>query len=861
MMKRLLFALCMLVLVTCQSIAVPAHSNRMKVKQPDGSLVTIQLHGDEWLHFNTTGDGYTVVKNQNGYYVYAEVENGLLKPTTLIAHDADQRTTAERTFLAGMEKYQKPKMSSQTETIKKNVLQHQQETLNKRRVSGKRAAQYDYNNFLGLVILVQFNDKEFSHADYPAIAYDMFNADNYEGYIDSQGIMQECTGSVRDYFSDNSGGKFKPEFDIYGPYTIDYSQYDANGTTNAPTLINAAINAADGDIDYSAYDRDNNGFVDMIYFIFAGNGANYGGNDSRLFWPHRSVVYNPQTYRYVMKDGVYLSDYASSVELYGWTESPSTVAIDGIGTICHEFSHVLGLPDFYDSDYENSGGRSNHPNKWSVMADGSYNNIGRTPVGYSLYERYSVGFIDEPQKIEAEGSYTLEPLYSSYTGYRIDTPKDDEFFLLENRQKNAFKWDADLPGSGMLVYRVDFSDPYVWNNNKVNCDPSHNYYELIRACGAHQNFQEGYYDSADDAFPGGGNVKELNNSTTPASLNTWSGEPVKWGLSDIKMTDGLITFDVDNAYVLKSLTLPETASVGEGMKKKLELTIKPNINTFELNWESKNPEIATVDQEGYVTGVSIGSCDITVTGDNNISATCHVTVVNMDGFNIAEFKEGEIGAEVLLRLNDAQVLYKYLSKVYVRDATGTLTLNDLGLDVQKNDRLNGVFFVKLGSSNSMLQAMKSENTSIDDIDISAGAQVEPREVNFEDLSEEDYSDFVIVHAVRFEKINGYCYAVSDNKRVRVYTKFGSSVASLPSNYDGKYYDVEAIFGTERVGGNVIDEFYLMKTPVEVDSPSGINDIHLDSTQSSGQGYNLNGMRIESNYKGVVIKNGKKFIIK
>ena len=384
---------------------------------------------------------------------------------------------------------------------------------------------------------------------------------------------------------------------------------------------------------------------------------------------------------------------------------------------------------------------------------------------------------------------------------------------------------------------------------------------MIRACGAHQNFQEGYYDSADDAFPGGGNVKELNNSTTPASLNTWSGEPVKWGLSDIKMTDGLITFDIDNAYVLKSLTLPETVSVGEGMKKKLELTIKPNINTFELNWESKNPEIATVDQEGNVTGVSIGSCDITVTGDNNISATCHVTVVNIDGCNIAEFKEGEIGAEVLLRLNDAQVLYKYLSKVYVRDATGTLTLNDLGLDVQKNDRLNGVIFVKLGSSNSMLQAMKSENTSIDDIDISAGAQVEPREVNFEDLSEEDYSDFVIVHAVRFEKINGYCYAVSDNKRVRIYPKFGSSVASLPSNYDGKYYDVEAIFGTERVGGNVTDEFYLMKTPVEVDSPSGINDIHLDSTQSSGQGYNLNGMRIESNYKGVIIKNGKKIIIK
>ena len=507
-------------------MAVPAHPKSVKVQQPDGSFVTIRLHGDEWMHFTTTEDGYSVVKDQHGYYVYADLKGGKLEATSQVAHDFKQRSATEKAFLTSVSKYQAPAMKAE-KAVEKNRVQQQQ----RRALASRRAT--NYSNFRGLVILVQFTDKTFSRTDYPTIANNMLNKKNYTGY-DSE----EYTGSVRDYFSDNSGGLFQPQFDVVGPVTVNYSQY--NGNDYSLEITNAAIDAVDNQVDFSVYDGDNDGVVDLVYFIIAGNGSNYSGNNSGLWWPHRSCILKEEngSYSYKYADGVQLWDYASSVELCGWTSDPESVIIDGIGTICHEFSHVLGLPDFYDADYEKSGGQSIHPGDWSVMAGGSYNNDGRTPVGYSLYERYSVGFTAEPTKITAKGAYTLEPLYLNQKGYRIDSPVANEFFLLENRQQSAFKWDEYLPGSGLLVHRVDQTDMSVWSSNKVNCDPSHNYYEIIRACGTDVS---GQYD----VFPGPGAVTELDNNTTPANLKTWSGEETIWGLYGIHEDGTNIAFTVN----------------------------------------------------------------------------------------------------------------------------------------------------------------------------------------------------------------------------------------------------------------------------------------------------------------------------
>ena len=159
-MKRISVLMCAMLLSVCAAMAIPAHKGSMKMQQPDGSYVTIRLHGDEWLHFNTTTDGYSVVKDERGYYVYAELSDGQLVATQVVAHDAALRDAGETAFLADVKKYLTPEMEVCTANLKQQMKARQEQTL-----AARKAAQYDYNNFRGLVILVQYNDKEFSRAD------------------------------------------------------------------------------------------------------------------------------------------------------------------------------------------------------------------------------------------------------------------------------------------------------------------------------------------------------------------------------------------------------------------------------------------------------------------------------------------------------------------------------------------------------------------------------------------------------------------------------------------------------------------------------------------------------------------------
>ena len=827
--------------------AVPAHPGTVKVQQPDGTTVTLRLVGDEWRHMQTTVDGYTVVKNTRGYYVYAEKRNGQLHATTQVAHDASERSAKEQAFLADVKKYQAADMDEQTVLMRQRVQELQQETL-ARRAQGNRAT--DYSKFKGLIILIEFNDKSFSRDDYQEIITDMVNKEGYTGYD-----YQQFTGSVRDYFSDNSGGKFQPQFDIAGPYKVDYSQYDCpiRGENKCMDILMAAIDSADvvGGINFKNYDGDGDGYVDLVYFIVAGNGANYSGNDENLWWPYRSYIYDPKTWSWISKDGVYLRDYASSVELQGWTAQPETIKLDGIGTICHEFSHVLGLPDFYDSDYAESGGESVTPGVWSVMDHGCYMNDARTPVGYSLYERYSVRFCDAPEVINGEGSYTLDPLHSSFKGYRINTPVTNEYFLLENRQKNAFKWDAYLPASGMLVHRVDRTKNGVWTSNKVNANPEHNYYEVVWANGKDNAHSTG------DVFPGSQGVRTLNNATSPANLKSWAGKDTEWGLTNIYMLAGQVTFDVENTYILRELALPEADTVGVGLRSQLKAVITPEYAHYELTWTSSNDEVATVDEQGRVTGVKAGTCTISVTSDNGLLATCKLTVQEMEIAGVDEFLQKEVDAEVALKLDGAQVVYAVSTsdEAYVRDAKGSIMLKNTGLGLKTNDVLDGFIFAKVGQENRMMQALGIVGKTDDaGLERTEGEAAEPREVTLENLTEKDYSDLVLVKAVKFVKETNV-WAVSGDKRARVYNKFRNKGIKVPSNYDGHYFDVTAIYGTGVVDGEVVDELYMTASPVEVDAPTGIRTVTFDDG-AEGPLYNLHGQRVDSSHRGLVISKGR-----
>lgn len=851
-MKKLIrIGMMMVMLAVATTIsAVPAKRGAVKVQQPDGSEITIMLHGDEWLHFNTTADGYSVVKNNDGFYVYAEKQDGQLKATTLVAHDAEQRQATELAYLAGIQKYLRPEMTAQAAKMKQETEAREADKRAAHMNAGnnRRAAQYDYNNFRGLVILIEYNDKSFSRSDYKNIMNDMINKENYTGFGGNV-----YTGSVRDYFSDNSLGKFKPEFDVRGPYKVDYSQYYPESTNNVYPILMDAINKADADgVDFSKYDGDNNGQVDLVYFIVAGYGANYGGNDQRLWWPHRSQLW-------AYKDGVYISDYASSVEMYGW--SPNG-AIDGIGTICHEFSHVLGLPDFYDTNYSNDGKpQANHPGIWSVMAGGSYENYGRTPVGYSLYERWSVGFCDDPQEVTF-GDYTLNPLYQNAEGYKIKTPKNKEYFLLENRQKNQFKWDTYLPASGMLVHRVEGEGNSYWQNNQVNANPDHMYYEVVRANGDDAKNQY-------DVFPSSGTYlkTELSNGSSPATLKTWDGTNNEYALSQIKMQSGIISFKV-SGYEVESMAIDPAVieELGVGVTMQLTAVVTPSYAPTSLTWNSDNEQIATVDDNGVVKGISPGTCTITVNSDNLQQGYCQVTVKALQPYSIAEFKQEPVGVNRLLQLTNAEVLFAYTKNdtktVYLRDATGCIMLTKANLDIKTNDIVSGTVYMQTGLTNSIYQAVGVEGTNDENLTISEGPGAQPREVNIDDLSEADYCDLIVVKATKIERNSGL-WAYGDNNRARIWAGNFGIPAGVPSgNLSSLYFDVTGVYATDIVSGNVVNEINVTKAVEKVDGPTGIKSIaNSQQLKANSQVYNLQGQRVSNSYKGLVIVNGKKVIKK
>ena len=850
-MKRLSLSLMAVLFSIAIFYARPAHRGVARVVQPDGTTLSIRLVGDEYLHYNTTADGYSVVRRDDGAYVYATKNSeGQLAPTAMLAHDEGERSLEEHRYVKDMGRIV-PQLTAQAAQSRRL-----NQAARARQLSQSRAKRYDYSKFRGLVILVEYNDCPFSYDDYADIMEEMINADDYTGNsrtnIDEYGIS--CTGSVRDYYRDNSNGMFVPTFDVVGPVKVNRSQYYVNGTRNGIQLMIDACTAADSRVNFKDYDVNGDGVVDMIYFIFAGLGSYVQGNDSRLLWPHQSDI---SYYGNVRKDGVYLGRYACSNELLGGTEWS---VLEGIGTMCHEFSHVLGLPDFYDTNniYD---GRCVHPDTWSVMAGGADFNYGRMPCCFSLFERYALGFAN-PQVISEAGTYSLEALHSSNTGYRLKTPEKKESFYIENRQK--VKWDSALPGHGMLIFRVDSTGQAAWElENSVNDNPNHPYYELLRAGGVKSNNISVSVGASSDPFPGTSRVTAINNETQP-SLKTWTGKSNSIAFRNIKESNRVITFEAYDVDVLTSIAFSsDEYKLAVGTSLQLTTLQVPESATCTLHFSSDDESVATVDGGGLVTGMSEGVCHITVTANDRLTAMCTVTVsLRNDIPDIASFRAMEEGDNALLKLTDAQVLYVYGDEVYVRDTTGSLILNGAGLDVKRNDVLNGSIFGHLTYSNLMPQLVPLDgSTQADDISVSSGDAAVPTVLYGEELTADHYADMVLVKGLTLVR-DGGIFAVIGDRRVRLWNKFQikSPKISLPSNLLNKYYDVTAIYGTDVVNGNVIEELYVLSSPVEGTAPDAVRAPQSQEL-SPEYTYNMQGQRVAENFKGIVIRGGRKYLQK
>lgn len=581
-MKKYLFTLLMCLATSISVYAIPAYPYPVKLTMPDGSTLTIVGHGDEFRHYATTADGYTIVRGEDMFYHYAAIENGELVPTAMVAHDEEVRTFAERNFLAEREKYLMP--SNETKRIAR--LQEKEEV--KRRITTS-------DNYKGLVVLVNYTDRKFRLGT-EALSHfnDMMNADGWTSYQDL-GRTFMVTGSVRDYFRDNSYGRFNPTFDVVGPVDINYNSTYCRGGNNMGYILNSIINTIDGSVDFSKYDSDGDGVVDMVYFIFAGYPSSNMGNNSNYLWPHASDL---GYYIGNKKDGKYLGRYACSTELYGW-ESQGNQELNGIGTICHEFSHVLGYMDHYDT----ADGGHETPNSWDVMDDGSYNgNYMSCPAGYNAYERYTGGFLAPTRlTLNDDGEvFTMGNLQENEAAYLIKTPVAKEFFLLENRQK--VKWDASLPGHGMLVWRVDSTNINRWYNNQVN-STDHPYFQLIRANG----WKGQGKDSQSDPFPGSRGVTSITNTTSPASLLTYAKKQNDITLMKIRESNGVISFTVVQKDGMDNSgpTLPEGVIFYESFNDCNGVGGNDGI------WSSsQKPEVFATDNEGwtYKTGAGLNQC-------------------------------------------------------------------------------------------------------------------------------------------------------------------------------------------------------------------------------------------------------------
>lgn len=448
-------------------------------------------------------------------------------PITQIAEDGTEQTI----FLFGDEHYH---WSSTTPDAPCPISEQERITMPRRIIAEQKMA-IDLNIApRGLVILVNFKNKEFSTADREEMDQ-MLNGENYHREYDYTSSQEQihvvADGSARQYYIDQSMGQYKPHFDVVGPYKVakDFTYYGKNDASdqepNVPEMIYEACCLADADgVDFSLYDNDEDGIVDFVYVIYAGYGEADGGSTSTI-WPHTYWM-SYTSYKNALFDGKKIDTYACANEIEYASKQHC-----GVGTFVHEFSHVLGLMDLYTTN------NANHKTMgaWDIMDYGPYNNSGNTPPAYSAYERFFLGWLKPTLLTKAGASVTLHELQTNNVAAVIsetdvfnmigNDPSPTTFYMLENRQQKG--WDQYIPGHGLMLTKIKYS--YTkWNSNTINNTKTNMGVDLIEADGSAPNSNHG---KASDLFPEG-STKYTN---IPGH-----------GISNITETDGVISFDINN---------------------------------------------------------------------------------------------------------------------------------------------------------------------------------------------------------------------------------------------------------------------------------------------------------------------------
>lgn len=368
-MKNIFLIAILFVVTWAETMAVPAKPGLNTLTMSDGTTLNVQMLGDEWNHGLATADRLTIALGDDGFFYY--VVSGEI--TDVRAHDVANRSASELLFVNA-------NRDQMTMTALKEAKADKMRAVRPRGISLKETQIPNNGSPRVPIILVQYTDKSMSHTKAQFEAHYKTNAK-----------------SVFNYFKDQSNGLYTPQFDIYGIYTLPSSRatYGENNNRGidkgVATMVADAINKAGNDIDWSLYDNDGNGEADVCIVVYAGVGESQASRTlPESIWPCQwslsdAVGYSGDGPGAVERNGVIIDLFAVFNELDGSDDNGTT--LDGIGTFCHEFSHCLGLPDFYDTTNRGYFGMS----RWSLMAQGCYNDNGNTPIGYSAYEKNFMG--------------------------------------------------------------------------------------------------------------------------------------------------------------------------------------------------------------------------------------------------------------------------------------------------------------------------------------------------------------------------------------------------------------------------------------------------------------------------------------
>lgn len=438
-MKKLYLMLSMLFAFGMAANAVPAKKLQKVITLANGTQVSVELRGDEYLSWweGTDGTAYRTTATDENVFEAFDLE--AQKPAA-----AARRARTEQGRVARLARV-------------KNSLKGADDKM--RGLGGDHITYKGVKK--GLVVLVDFKNKKFA---------DGHDLEYYKNVINGKDFTDEeegYVGSVRDYFLAQSNGQFELDFDVVGPVTMskNYGYYGGDSQYQKDDkvyeMIKEACDGIQDQVNLKDYDWDGDGEADQVFFLYAGLGQASGGSASTI-WPHESELRYWPCGVLSYSTGK-INTYACANELQPETQGSSRYISAGIGTICHEFSHCLGFADMYDT----SGGGGYGMSVFDVMDQGSYNGNGFVPCNYTAFERIYAGWV-EPIELDAPATVKDMKSVSDYGRPFImyNYKNTNEYFLMENRQNTG--WDEGLYGcNGLLIVHVNYV-PSRWINNTVN---------------------------------------------------------------------------------------------------------------------------------------------------------------------------------------------------------------------------------------------------------------------------------------------------------------------------------------------------------------------------------------------------------